>query len=743
MFQTERLYQRLREANIKVPSDDETAYFDDQEERCAKRVGDKPASKGRKRAKDKDGRRRKRSGAGGKGVQKKRAKEGTSTFQPPHLALLPQGSHPLPQAPHQLVPPPLLAQHQHLLAHDTSDSRTGRVSIYAPVPPPVIRSAGPQPQAVIPLFAAVGAHAVEATAHSGRGVRARNDTTNPAALPPPPPHLSARPQLFGSLHARGRRRSPLVPQIAPTAQPPYHTVQHPHTIPQPPTHAVVSTHDAALPTSVLRKPQQMPSSILRQSLAPQELGRPLGAVASDTANASGAGRRRKRTAMSDEHEAALDRWVRLQARGASDGEIAAAKMECERALTRAKQQQPPAAAVASGDGQQSLPGLWYREEADAREAAERLEAASKRRKMSALRFPWMHDSDVGVHSDSTDGYNSALPLRPAAAAGMAATATAGGVPPGGAAGANLAYHRVRVLLPEEHEAERSGSPQLGSMDMSSDEDEADGTAEDGRSISFRAFSRRWLSQSRFAFSLHAEDCSASTGAKAPTVVRPPYRNWRLIGIAVCWQPCAIDGTCHGCSCATVGEPPSVPAVYYLPLVTDSMGENGVYGRQYPSDTTRRSKHHSAWRLVQSVFDQAASVKVSDQAKMQSALLLERGVRIAGRLHDPRTAAWMLCTREGTDNCSTRSLAEQYFPELEATLEATLRAQAARAAAAGAPHGSSISKRDVCCRNVFRCLSLMGKLEALLAQQVCTAAYRGCYTLSRSPPPPLLSPRLPH
>ena len=424
-------------------------------------------------------------------------------------------------------------------------------------------------------------------------------------------------------------------------------------------------------------------------------------------------RRLRSLYVNDAHRAAVSRYTHLMRIGAPLHEQLDAKDAAERWRFEKR-------GFGGGGGGTKVGGAWWQEEAvDDGDEEER----RKRQRRSALDAPWMQDSDVGMHSDSTasgDGGSVPFgrPVRAGAAAAANTAAAAAADPEEGAMSYWKVYRRVNVDV-----AQRRLS---GASSVSLDEDAA--APSDGSMIPLDMFRKAWLSQARFAFNLHVERSRTRGGRKqgggpqAEMVynrpLAPPYRDWHIIGVSVCWELCT--------RCIPGQEMIDRPTVYYMPLVDEeammsvdeapegeASGDASVTappGRKRLSLGREAPMHAEVWGVLQSALDGAHSLKVADQSKMQAAILLDYGIRIAGRLYDPRIAAWMNCPDQTTDQISTRRLSEQYFPLLERSLEAAHNVHGRLDDDSGE---RMLSVRDECCRCCFRCLSLMVRLDDLL------------------------------
>ena len=377
---------------------------------------------------------------------------------------------------------------------------------------------------------------------------------------------------------------------------------------------------------------------------------------------------------------ALQHWIELRVAGVAGAELA----EAEEAANRERQQ-----AERRKSGQSSM--LAYM-------------GGPKRRRLTAVAHSWMHDSDMAIDSDSTDGMRSVQQQRHRAKQVGEEGSDVGGARP---TSRQPAYRRVNVVP-----SARLGS--AGGIGGGSAADEAGAAAaEAGASISIDEFGSQLLSQKHFAFGLHTESSAAHD--EPPT---PPYTARVLRGIAICWE--VWQGGASVSAAAGGGDPSEamaargVPVVYYLPLA-DYAGTRLACGGAGSSHSSAPASDGSfdaseddsggmgaaAWSLLQTAMLSSSLTKISYDCKQQCALLLSRGVRIDGRLLDPRIAAWMLCPDGQESALSARKIAQKYYPALEAAISAT----------ATVGH-----VRDLCCRCTFRTISLMHRLNHELEQK---------------------------
>jgi hypothetical protein len=274
--------------------------------------------------------------------------------------------------------------------------------------------------------------------------------------------------------------------------------------------------------------------------------------------------------VNDAHREAINYWITLMTNGAPAHEVAAAHEAAQR------QRFEPRAHVATRRHTE----WWERTSDDGTGASP--SGVRKRQKRSALDVPWMHDSDVGMHSDSTasgecnsDPHRPPVgrtpPLRAAAADGdgtvVAAAAAAHDArtvappPPEGMLSSWKAFRRVNVDVSNVQGAYAEEGA-WAALDAAASA-HAEPLAERG-SVSFAAFAHAWLTQPRFCFNLHVERVRHGAADGAPY---PPYREWHVVGVAVCWQPCmpCVPGTelDHG------------PIVYYLPLIDGTAAVDGA------------------------------------------------------------------------------------------------------------------------------------------------------------------------
>ena len=146
---------------------------------------------------------------------------------------------------------------------------------------------------------------------------------------------------------------------------------------------------------------------------------------------------------------------------------------------------------------------------------------------SAVEPSWMHDSDMALDSDSTEGWRNSPQLR----SGAAAAARPAGLP-----SQSRFLRRVDVIDDGVH-----GGGDGPGLDASSHATGGgSGAAGDGAcsartTISLGEFEEQWLSSPHFAFGLHVVQAEADAAGRCRSYKRPPYLGARLVGITVCWR----------------------------------------------------------------------------------------------------------------------------------------------------------------------------------------------------------------